>query len=137
MLEGVVIHVILSNKVSFRLKTRKRIYPCLNRLFVSFKHPKEWHCFKILIIGLTSAKYCRNYTIHRFSSCGMEKCVVACKGFLNNALWMRIDVHGVVTQEADEGDAAVSRQFDRQAGRGGDGGDTGDTGQQGFLDDLE
>ena len=56
---------------------------------------------------------------------------------LNDTLRMRIHVHGVVAQEADEGDAAGVGQFDGQARGGGDGSDTGDAGQQGFLDDLE
>ena len=56
---------------------------------------------------------------------------------LYNPFWMRIDVHGVVAQKADQGDAAGVGQFDAQAGGGGNGGDTGNAGQQGFLDDLE
>ena len=54
-----------------------------------------------------------------------------------DAFGVRIDVHGVIAQEADERDAAGVGQFDGQAGGGGDGGDTGDAGQQGFLNDLE
>jgi len=54
-----------------------------------------------------------------------------------DAFGVCIYVHGVVTQEADEGDATAGGQFDGQAGGGGDRGDTGDAGQQGFLDDFE
>ncbi len=57
--------------------------------------------------------------------------------FLNDAFGVRIDIHGMVAQEADKGDIAGFGQFDGQTGGGGNGGDTGDAGQQGFLDDLE
>lgn len=50
---------------------------------------------------------------------------------------MGVDVHGVVAQEADEGDTAGVGQFHGEAGGGRDGGDTGDASEQGFLDDLE
>ncbi len=51
--------------------------------------------------------------------------------------WMRIHVHGVVTQEADERDATPFGKFDREAGWRGNRGDTGNTRQQCLLDDFK
>lgn len=55
----------------------------------------------------------------------------------HNPLSMRIYIHGMLSQEADEGDTAAVGQFDGQTGGSGDGSNAGDTRQQGFLDDLE
>ena len=54
----------------------------------------------------------------------------------HNAVRVRIHVHGVVTQKADERDATCVGKLDGEARRGGDGDNTRNTRQQSFLEYL-
>jgi hypothetical protein len=50
---------------------------------------------------------------------------------------MRVNIHRLTAEEADEGLAGIVGEVDGEAAGGGDGGDEGDAGSEGFLNHLE